>query len=43
MIPVIDCGENDFIVYHTAEGNWSKFNIIEECVFKKRATLGELL
>ena len=43
MIPVIDWGENDFIVYHTAEGNWSKFNIIEECVFKKRATLDELL
>lgn len=43
MIPVIDCGENDFIVYHTVDGNWSKFNIIEECVFKKRATLDELL
>ena len=43
LIPVIDCGENDFIVYHAAEGNWSKFNIIEECVFKKRATLDELL
>ena len=43
MIPVIDCGENDFIVYHTAEGNWSKFNIIEECVFLKKATLDELL
>lgn len=41
MIPVVDCGENDFIVYHFGDGIWSKFNIIEECVFKKKVGLSE--
>lgn len=43
MIPVIDCSENDFIVYHFADAIWSKYNIIEECTFKKKSSLEELL
>ena len=43
MIPVADCGENDFIVFHFSTGKWSKYNIIEEIVFKRKDTLGELL
>jgi hypothetical protein len=43
MIPMVDCGENDFIVYHFNDAIWSKFNIIEECVFKKKNTLNEVL
>ena len=43
IIPIIDCGENDFIVYHSANCNWSKFNVIDESVFKNRKTLDELL
>lgn len=43
MIPLADCGENDFIVYHFADGSWSKFNIVDETVFKKRNALDELL
>ena len=43
LIPVADCGENDFIVYHMADNSWSKFNIIDETVFKKRNLLEELL
>ena len=43
MIPIIDCGENDFIVYHFEESLWSKFNIIDECTFKKRTSLTDLL
>ena len=31
ILPVIDTGENDFIVYHANNDAWSKFNIIEEC------------
>ena len=42
-IPVIDCGENDFIVYHFDTKTWTKFNIIDESVFKKRNSLFELL
>ena len=41
-IPLIDCGENDFIVYHFVDKIWSKFNIIDETVFKKNS-LKELL
>ncbi len=43
MIPLVDCGENDFIVYHFEDRIWSKFNIIDETVFKKKKGLEELL
>lgn len=43
IIPLIDCGENDFIVYHFMGKIWSKFNIIDETVFKKKNSLEELL
>lgn len=43
IIPVADCGENDFIVYHYNDSLWSKYNIIDESVFKKRRTIEELL
>lgn len=42
IIPVADCGENDFIVYHFVDVIWSKFNIIDECTFKKKSSLKEL-
>ena len=43
MIPLIDCSDNDFIVYHFDSKTWSKFNIIDECVFKEKESLDELL
>lgn len=43
IIPVADCGENNFVVYHFAEKIWSKFNIIDETVFKKKDCLEVLL
>lgn len=42
IIPLFDCGENDFIVYNYASLEWSKFNIIEECAFKSRKTISDL-
>ena len=36
MIPLADCGENDFIVYHLNDKKWSKFNITDEVLFKKK-------
>ena len=42
FLPVADCGENNFIVYHFADNSWSKFNINDESVFKTRKTLDEL-
>lgn len=43
IIPIADCGENDFIVYHFNDDFWSKFNIIDETVFKKKNSLEDLL
>lgn len=43
ILPLIDCGENDFIVYHYNDDIWSKFNIIDEVVFKKKDAIEELL
>lgn len=43
IIPLFDCGNNDFIVYHFKEKIWSKFNIIDEISFKKEENLNELL
>ncbi len=39
MIPLVDCGENDFIVYHFEDRIWSKFDIIDETVFMKKIAL----
>jgi len=43
ILPIADCGENDFIIYHLRDGFWSKFNIIDEIIFKKKERLAELL
>lgn len=43
IIPLIDCGDNDFIVFHFKSNEWSKFNIVDECVFKKRNSLSDLI
>ena len=43
LIPLFDCGENDFIVYHISEDSLSKYNIVDEIVFKKRPRLEDLL
>ncbi len=43
IIPIADCGENDFIVYHLNDSIWSKFNIIDETIFKKKNELSDLL
>lgn len=42
LIPLVDCMNNDFIVYNFENDSWSKFNIIEECTFKKRASFEEV-
>ena len=43
ILPLMDCGENDFIVYHFVDNFWSYFNIVDENVFKKKYSLVELL
>lgn len=43
IVPIADCGDNDFIVYDYKNSAWAKFNIVDKTIFKKRATLEELL
>ena len=42
LIPVLDCGENNFIVFQFSDSSWAKFNIIDEVLFKKKDKLSEL-
>lgn len=43
LIPVVDCGENDFIVYNFESMKWAKFNIVDASYFKERDSLKALL
>jgi len=43
IIPIFDCGNNDFIVYNYKRNKWSKFNIIDEVLFKIKDRLEDLL
>mgnify|MGYP005773220979 CR=1 FL=1 len=43
ILPLIDCGDNDFIVFHIKTNKWSRFNIVDECSFKERDSLEEVL
>ena len=43
ILPLIDCGDNDFIVFHIKTNKWSKLNIVDECLFKERNSLEEVL
>lgn len=41
LLPIVDTGENDFIVYHAENNTWSKFNIIDESYFKLKDSFYE--
>ncbi|MDD6488254.1 MAG: hypothetical protein PUG48_00350 [Clostridia bacterium] len=43
IIPLFDCGNNDFIVYHFKTEKWSLFNIVDACIFKIKSRLDELM
>lgn len=43
IIPLVDCGDNDFIVYNFKTEKWSLFNIIDSCSFKVKSKLEELM
>lgn len=43
LIPLVDCGDNDFIVYNFKTGKWSLFNIVDTCSFKVKSKLEELM
>ncbi len=35
ILPVFDCGDNDFIVYRLTDKKWVKFNIVDETSFSE--------
>lgn len=41
ILPLIDTGDNDFIVYRFENATWAKFNIIDECFFKNKNCLDD--
>lgn len=43
IIPIIDCYDNDYIVYCIGENKWAKFNLYENVLFKKRDSLEALM
>ena len=43
LIPIADCGENDFVVYIIAEKTYAKFNINSETLFKKESNIFKLI
>lgn len=43
IIPIIDCGDNDFIVFHLDTKTYSKYNIVDKTIFKEKSQLKNLL
>lgn len=43
LLPLFDCGENNFVTYHLADDTWSYCNITDGSVFKQRGSLQELM
>lgn len=39
IIPLVDCYDNNFIVYNYKNNEWSMFNIIDECIFDTKKNL----
>ena len=39
LIPLMDTGDNDFIVFDIDGGNWCKFNIVDSIKFKHKESL----
>lgn len=36
LIPLLDCGDNNFVCYCLSERNWVKFNVIDSSVFARK-------
>ena len=39
MIPFIDCGDNDFIVFNLGEGAWCKYNPVDDVSFSPKQNI----
>ena len=43
IIPLFDTGDNNFIVFNYNSGEWSKFNINDEIIYKQEKSLLDIL
>lgn len=43
IVPVFDCGDNDFICFRLSDGQWVKFNIVDELAFRNASDWKELI
>lgn len=43
IMPVAECGDNDFVVFNFTDEAWYKFNIIDECMFKKKSKFDDII
>lgn len=43
MIPLLDMGDNDFIVYDLSSNLWKKYNIVDYVVFEESSDLENIL
>ena len=43
MIPIIDCSDNDFIVFHTDTKTWSKYSLDDNSIYKETNKFEDLL
>lgn len=39
VLPLIDCGDNDFLSYDFKNYNWCKFNIVEEFKYSTKKSI----
>lgn len=39
MIPFIDCGDNDFIVFNLGKGAWCKYNPVDDVSFSPKQNI----
>lgn len=39
IIPLADCGDNDFLVFNFVDQTWSLFNIVDEIAFGKKNSI----
>jgi hypothetical protein len=43
LLPIFDVGDNDYIVYDIANGEWCRFNIADEIRFSSGKSLFDML
>lgn len=43
IVPIADCGDNDFLVFNAADNVWQMYNIVDEVGFSKTRELTDLL